>query len=270
MTVSAGRSRDAPHPQDRENERDEDDTPERARGHPQGLAKRPLFVSQPGPRLAASAPRGSSSQAMSRQIRTICTATPSRGTQIHHRRAVPAGSRSWSPTLAKGPAPAPDGVETGVAARAPPHWQSPGYSRARMSCWRRDDILPADRFVGWTSSFEPIGVALAVQTRGIGSRRARGVRTTGARLTRSRGARVPTPTPPSTPDSAPLPFGFAGKVTVWDPIHRYLEIGPRSFRVAPGVAVAGLRVGVFIIVTGYVDRPADDGARWIVTDFALG
>ena len=81
---------------------------------------------------------------------------------------------------------------------------------------------------------------------------------------------MPTPTPPSTPDSAPLPFGFAGQVTVWDPIDRHLEIGPRSFRVAPGVAVVGLAAGVIVIVTGYVERPAADGARWIVTDLAFG
>jgi len=27
-----------------------------------------------------------------------------------------------------------------------------------------------------------------------------------------------------------LPFAFTGRVTVWDPIHRHLEIGARAFR----------------------------------------
>ena len=77
--------------------------------------------------------------------------------------------------------------------------------------------------------------------------------------------------PPSfPPHSEALPFGFAGPVTVWDPIHRHLEIGTRTFRVAPDVAVAGLAAGVIVIVTGYVDRPAGEGARWIVTEITLG
>jgi hypothetical protein len=67
-----------------------------------------------------------------------------------------------------------------------------------------------------------------------------------------------------------LPFGFMGFVTLWDPIHRHLEIGTRHFSVAPDVAVGRLVAGVEVTVTGYVDRPATESARWIVTQLARG
>ena len=80
---------------------------------------------------------------------------------------------------------------------------------------------------------------------------------------------MPTPTPPSTPDSAPLPFGFAGQVTAWDPIDRRLDIGPRSFWVAPSVDVTRLAPGTQVTLTGHVDRPDSSAARWTVTHIAF-
>jgi hypothetical protein len=56
---------------------------------------------------------------------------------------------------------------------------------------------------------------------------------------------------------------------VWDPIDRHLEIGTRTFRVAPGVPVARLAAGIHVTVTGHVERPAAEGARWIVTQLTL-
>ena len=79
--------------------------------------------------------------------------------------------------------------------------------------------------------------------------------------------------PPSfPPHSEALPFGFAGPVTVWDRMsaerpgnrHAHLSGGPGRR------GVAGLAAGVIVIVTGYVDRPAGEGARWIVTEITLG
>jgi hypothetical protein len=77
-------------------------------------------------------------------------------------------------------------------------------------------------------------------------------------------------TPPSPSSSLRHPFAFAGRIIVWDPIHRHLEIGTRTFRVAPGVSVARLAAGIEITVAGYVERPADSSARWIVTQLTLG
>jgi hypothetical protein len=77
-----------------------------------------------------------------------------------------------------------------------------------------------------------------------------------------------------TSDSAGVrrPFTFAGDITVWDPIHRHLEIGRRTFRVASGVTVTGLTAGVHVTITGYVERSAAPAslARWIVTQLTLG
>ena len=67
-----------------------------------------------------------------------------------------------------------------------------------------------------------------------------------------------------------LPFAFAGHVTVWEPLGRHLEIGPRAFGLAPSVSVTGLTTGVHVTVGGYVERPTDSGARWIVTRLLLG
>jgi hypothetical protein len=80
---------------------------------------------------------------------------------------------------------------------------------------------------------------------------------------------VSTTTPSSPPGPEGLQFSFAGPVTVWDPIYRHLEIGTRTFRVAPGVSVARVAAGVRVTVTGYVERPAAEGARWIVTQLTL-
>jgi hypothetical protein len=78
-------------------------------------------------------------------------------------------------------------------------------------------------------------------------------------------------TPPaSPPGSDPLEFSIAGRVTVWDPDRdRHLEIGLRTFRVAPAVLVAGLAAGVQVTVTGYVEHPVDESARWIVTQLTV-
>jgi hypothetical protein len=65
-------------------------------------------------------------------------------------------------------------------------------------------------------------------------------------------------------------FAFAGHVTVWEPLHRHLEIGPRAFGLAPGVAVTGLAAGVHVTLAGYVERLADSAARSIVTRLILG
>jgi hypothetical protein len=79
---------------------------------------------------------------------------------------------------------------------------------------------------------------------------------------------------PSAADSGSerllLPFAFAGNVTVWEPLHRHLEIGPRAFGLAPSVPVTGLAAGVHVTIGGYVERPADSGSRWIVTQLMLG
>ncbi len=73
------------------------------------------------------------------------------------------------------------------------------------------------------------------------------------------------PSPSSHPGSAPLQFGIGGRITVWDPIHRHLEIGARTFWVTPGVSVDRLAVGGLVTVIGHVDHPDTSGARWIVT-----
>ena len=75
--------------------------------------------------------------------------------------------------------------------------------------------------------------------------------------------------PPSASSGQRLPFAFAGQVTVWDPIHRHLEIGPLTCRIVPGVSVDRLATGVRVTVMGYVERPVDSRARWIVTQFTL-
>ena len=71
-------------------------------------------------------------------------------------------------------------------------------------------------------------------------------------------------------ESLLLPFAFAGDVTVWEPIHRHLEIGPRAFGLAPAVPVTGLATGVHVTLAGYVERRADPASRWIVTQLILG
>ena len=65
-------------------------------------------------------------------------------------------------------------------------------------------------------------------------------------------------------------FAFAGHVTVWEPIHRHLEVGPRAFGLAPGVPVAGLAVGVHVTLAGYVERVDESVSRSIVTRLLLG
>lgn len=65
-------------------------------------------------------------------------------------------------------------------------------------------------------------------------------------------------------------FAFAGHVTVWEPIHRHLEVGPRAFGLAPGVPVAGLAAGVHVTVAGYVERVDESVSRSIVTRLLLG
>ena len=65
-------------------------------------------------------------------------------------------------------------------------------------------------------------------------------------------------------------FAFAGHVTVWEPIHRHLEVGPRAFGLAPGVPVAGLAAGVHVTLAGYVERVDDSVSRSIVTRLLLG
>ena len=65
-------------------------------------------------------------------------------------------------------------------------------------------------------------------------------------------------------------FAFAGHVTVWEPIHRHLEVGPRAFGLAPGVPVSGLAAGVHVTLAGYVEQRADSTSRSIVTRLILG
>ena len=65
-------------------------------------------------------------------------------------------------------------------------------------------------------------------------------------------------------------FAFAGHVTVWEPIHRHLEVGPRAFGLAPGVPVAGLAAGVHVTLAGYVERVDESVSRSIVTRLLLG
>jgi len=65
-------------------------------------------------------------------------------------------------------------------------------------------------------------------------------------------------------------FAFAGHVTVWEPIHRHLEVGPRAFGLAPGVPVAGLVAGVHVTLAGYVERVDESVSRSIVTRLLLG
>lgn len=75
---------------------------------------------------------------------------------------------------------------------------------------------------------------------------------------------------PASPGSEPLQFGINGLITVWDPIHRHLEIGARTFWVEPGVSVDRLAAGVRVTVTGHVAHPDTPGARWIVTQLTRG
>jgi hypothetical protein len=65
-------------------------------------------------------------------------------------------------------------------------------------------------------------------------------------------------------------FAFAGNITVWEPLGRHLEIGPRAFGLGPGVSVTGLTAGVHVTVGGYVERSADSASRSIVTRLILG
>jgi hypothetical protein len=67
-----------------------------------------------------------------------------------------------------------------------------------------------------------------------------------------------------------LPFAFAGTVTVWDPIQRHLELGPRTFTVAPSVRVVGLTAGIHVTLGGYMERSVESASRWMVTQFRLG
>ena len=71
--------------------------------------------------------------------------------------------------------------------------------------------------------------------------------------------------PSSTSSGQRLPFAFRGQVSVWDPIHRHLEFGRLTCQVAPGVSVDRLAAGVQVTVEGYVERPFDSPARWVVT-----
>ena len=94
-------------------------------------------------------------------------------------------------------------------------------------------------------------------------------------LRRFRGEWVHRPTarlPATDSKSEPLlrSFAFAGHVTVWEPIHRHLEIGPRAFGLAPGVPVTGLTAGVQVTLAGYVERVADSASRSVVTRLILG
>ena len=64
-----------------------------------------------------------------------------------------------------------------------------------------------------------------------------------------------------------LPFAFAGHVTVWEPLGRHLEIGPRAFALALSVSVTGLASGVHVTVgvirlgaAGRLRRPLDSDA----------
>jgi hypothetical protein len=75
--------------------------------------------------------------------------------------------------------------------------------------------------------------------------------------------------PTSSPDTGPLQFSIGGQVTAWDPIDRRLDIGPRSFWVAPSADVTRLAPGVRVSLTGHVDRPDSSAARWTVTHVAF-
>ena len=81
---------------------------------------------------------------------------------------------------------------------------------------------------------------------------------------------VSTTRQPSPPDPEPLHFAFGGRITAWDPINRRLKIGTRTLWVAPGVPVARLATGAQVTITGYVERPGDSDARWIVTHLTHG
>ena len=78
--------------------------------------------------------------------------------------------------------------------------------------------------------------------------------------------------PAADSESAPrlLPFALTGQVTVWEPIHRHLEIGLRAFGLAPGVTVTGLAAGVHVTLAGYLERVDDSVSRSIVTRLILG
>jgi hypothetical protein len=65
-------------------------------------------------------------------------------------------------------------------------------------------------------------------------------------------------------------FAFAGRVTVWEPIPRHLEIGAHAFGLAPGVPVTGLAAGVHVTLAGYVERLADTASRSVVTRLIIG
>ena len=54
-------------------------------------------------------------------------------------------------------------------------------------------------------------------------------------IRRLRGGWVHLPAVDSGSEPLLLPFHFTGNVTVWKPIHRHLEIGPRAFGLAPRV-----------------------------------
>jgi hypothetical protein len=80
---------------------------------------------------------------------------------------------------------------------------------------------------------------------------------------------VSTTTPSSPQGPERLQFSFAGRISVWDPIDRCLEIGTRHFWVVPGVSVTGVVRGAEVTVTGHVERSGDAGARWIVTNLTV-
>ena len=65
-------------------------------------------------------------------------------------------------------------------------------------------------------------------------------------------------------------FAFAGTITAWEPPSRHLEIGPRAFKLAPGVPVSGLAAGVHVTLAGYVEQRADSTSRSIVTRLIRG
>jgi hypothetical protein len=77
---------------------------------------------------------------------------------------------------------------------------------------------------------------------------------------------------PPAAESQRRPFAFAGQVTVWDPTVRHLELGLRTFQVAPTVPMGGVTVGVQVALAGYVERTSLPSlpARWIVTQISVG
>jgi hypothetical protein len=89
-------------------------------------------------------------------------------------------------------------------------------------------------------------------------------------IRRLRGGWVHLPAADSGSEPLLLAFHFTGNVTVWEPIHRHLEIGPRAFGLAPRVPVTGLAAGVHVTIAGYVERLADSASRSIVTRLILG